>query len=103
MTEHLLQVDTFLGIDNTSDQFSISVPRKAGLYCYQLDNVDVDDAGKLHRRDGYGSAVYSGTKVHSLWANADICLFCDNGTFYKLSSAYTPTALLTGLDRTDPM
>lgn len=87
MSEHFLNIKGFLGTDNTSDLASVSVQRKAGIFFYKLDNVDIDDNMKPHRRDGYGDAVYSGSSIRSLWANDKIRLFAD-GTNLKCLDVY---------------
>lgn len=101
MPEHFLNIKEFLGTDNTSDLASVSVPRKAGIFFYKLDNVDIDDSGNVHRRDGFASAMYSGSSIRSLWANDKICLFAD-GTNFKYLNSYGITAnLVSGIALTD--
>lgn len=53
-------------------------------------NVDLDESGRLQRRDGYTS-VMAGTKVHSIWSdeNEEVCLYVANGTLRRLLSDYT--------------
>ena len=101
MPEHALEIQSFLGIDNTSDAVSRSVQRKGGIYFSAMDNVDIDDNGKPHRRVGYGSAVVTGTKIRSLWANDDICLYAKGTIFYKLNTDNSSTELVTGVDPDD--
>ncbi len=101
MTEHSLEIDSFLGTDNTSDAISRSIQRKGGIYFSEIDNVDIDDNGKPHRRVGYGDAVITGTNIRSLWANDKICLFADGINFKKLNTDNTPTTLISGVDSTD--
>ncbi len=101
MTEHALEIQSFLGIDNTSDAVSRSVQRKGGIYFSTMDNVDIDDNGKPHRRVGYGGAVVTGTNIRSLWANDDICLYAKGTVFCKLNTDDTSTELITDIDATD--
>ena len=101
MSEHFLNIKTFLGIDSTSDLASVSVQRKTGVYFYEIDNVDIDDAGKPHRRDGYESEIYSGNSIRSLWANDKICLFVDGTNFKTLNSYDIATNLISGINATD--
>lgn len=101
MSEHFLNIKEFLGTDNTSDLASVSLPRKAGIFFYKLDNVDIDDNGKPHRRDGYSDAIYNGGTVRSLWANDKICLFADGTHFKTLNSWNVVTNLIDGIDATD--
>lgn len=101
MSEHFLNIKAFLGTDNTSDLASVSTQRKAGIYFYKIDNVDIDDNGKPHRRDGYGDAVYNGGSIRSLWANDKICLFADGTHLKTLNSYNITTNLVSGIDETD--
>jgi len=101
MSEHFLNIKAFLGTDNTSDLASVSVPRKAGLFFYKLDNVDIDDNGKPHRRDGYGDAVYSGSSIRNLWANDKIRLFADGTNLKYLNSNNISFNLVTDIALTD--
>lgn len=101
MSEHFLDIKAFLGTDNTSDLASVSIPRKAGIFFYNLDNVDIDDNGKPHRRDGYESAIYSGSSIRSLWANDKICLFADGTNLKYLNSYNIPSNLISGIGLTD--
>lgn len=101
MSEHFLNIKAFLGIDNTSDLASVSLPRKAGIYFYKIDNVDIDDNGKPHRRDGFGDAVYNGSSIRSLWANDKICLFADGTHLKTLNSYNIATNLIDGINATD--
>jgi len=87
MSEHFFEIRAFLGTDNTSDLAVIGLPKKAGMFFFKLDNVDIDDAWKLHRRKGYGSSIYSGTKIRSMWGNEKIMLFAD-GTTLKYMDGY---------------
>ena len=58
-------------------------------------NVDIDDSGKLSRRDGYLSKLAG--NIHSLWSNGTLCLFVSNGEMKRLNDDYTATVLRTGL------
>lgn len=103
MPDQALEISQFLGIDNTSDMMSVSVQRKGGIYFYEIDNVDIDDNLKPHRRLGYGDVVVTGTSVRSLWASPSgkICLFVDTTNFKKLNTDDTTTTLVTGVDPSD--
>ncbi len=105
MSEHFLNVKSFLGIDNISDLTSVSVPRKAGVYFYEIDNIDIDDQGKLHRRKGVKSRIFTPEygNIRSLWANDTICLFVDGNRFRMLNDDNTATTLIYNIDETDPM
>ena len=104
MPDQALDISQFLGIDNTSDMMSVSVQRKGGIYFYEIDNVDIDDNFKPHRRVGYGETpIVSCTSGRSLWASPSgkICLFVDGTNFKKLNTDDTSTTLITGVDPSD--
>ena len=102
MAEHLLDVKAFPGIDNTSDLASVSRPRKAGVYFYEIDNIDIDDNGKPHRRKGFDTPIFTGTNVRSIWANDNVCLFAEDQYFCKLNDDNSVTILIYNVDETDP-
>ncbi len=95
------QILSIKGTDNTSDPSTLQIDRFGGLYVREVSNINIDDDGKPHRRDG-SSSVLSGV-VHSMWSNGKICLFVSGTDFQKLNTDYTPTVLVTGVDRTDRM
>jgi hypothetical protein len=101
MSEHYLDIKEFLGTDNTSDLVSVSIPRKAGIFFYKLDNVDIDDNGKPHRRDGYGNPIYSGSSIRSLWANDKIRLFADDTNLKYMNADNATFNLVSGISLTD--
>lgn len=101
MSEHHLLIKEFLGIDNTSDLASVSVRRRAGIFFYKINNVDIDDAGKAHRRDGYGSPIYPGSSIRSLWANDKICLFADGTNLKFLNDYNIATSIIGSISPTD--
>ena len=105
MPEEALVVSQFLGIDNTSDMMSVSVPQEAGLYFYEIDNVDIDDHLKPHRRVVYYNQLVDSTGLTSLWSppSAKICLFKDADYFKRLNTDETTTTLMTGLNVSEEM
>jgi hypothetical protein len=88
------------GIDNVSD-LATNRLRKDGAYFYEIENVDIDDMGKPHLRDGFGSAIVSGTNIRSLWANDDICLYLQGTTFKRLNADNTSTILIEDVSGDD--
>ncbi len=103
MPETFLDINQWLGIDNTSDMMAVSTPRKAGIYFYEIDNVDIDDSFKPHRRVGYGTRYTQGANSRSLWASPSgkICLFASGTSFCKLNTDWTNETLITPIDPTD--
>src|SRR3990170_12351 len=103
MTEQAIEISQILGIDNTSDMMSVSALRKAGIYFYEIDNVNIDDNFKPHRRDGYRDRLTQGTNTRSLWAapSGKICLFASGTSFCKLNTDDTNSTLITPINPTD--
>jgi len=67
-------------------------------------NADINDAMQAIRRQGHDK-VYSGTDVHSVFANgvngnASFMLFKEGSTLKKLNSDFTATTLRSGISRT---
>ena len=103
MPEQALEIKQWLGIDNTSDMMAVSIPRKNGIYFYEIDNVDIDDSLKPHRRVGYSTRYTQGANSRSLWASptGKICLFASGTSFCKLNTDWTNDTLITPIDPTD--
>jgi hypothetical protein len=59
-------------------------------------NVDIDDSGRLRRRDGF-TKVYTGTNCHSFWANDAGAYFVEEGSLQRLNADFSSTVLRTGL------
>jgi hypothetical protein len=88
-----LEIESFLGINNTTDPAKIPVTRR-GAFLVAGENVDIDDEKMLHRRKGFDQ-VLSGD-IHSLWSNGDICLFVEGPELKRLWPDYRATTLLNG-------
>ena len=88
------------GIDNVSD-LAANRLRKDGAYFYEIENADIDDNGKSHLRDGFGSAIVSSTNIRSLWANDDICLYLQGTNFKRLSTGDVPVTLIEDVSGDD--
>lgn len=59
-------------------------------------NIDIDDDGRVRRRDGYAS-VYSGSSIHSFWSNGTDAYFVEGTILKQLNADFTATNLKTGL------
>ena len=59
-------------------------------------NVDINDAGKVRRRDGR-TQVYSGTNVRGLWRGAGRTLFAEGAELKQLNADFTASTLAVGL------
>lgn len=62
----------------------------------EIVNLDVDNQGRLARRDGY-ARVYSGTGIDSLWHGAGLTLFREGTYLKRLNADNTATALASGI------
>lgn len=102
MVEAPFQFETFLGIDNTSDLAASRIIGK-GIYLFEADNVDIDDNGKLHRRDGCSERIINSSTIHSLWADGDLALYVNGDILFKLDEDLNPVGLIYGVDYTDRM
>ena len=80
----------FAGIKNTVDAERLETGDLV-----TANNVDLDDTGKLSRRNGYAQNVAGA--VHSLWADGDLCLFVYGASLKRLATDYSSTTLRTGL------
>lgn len=59
-------------------------------------NVDIDNDYALSSRDGSELKI-SGTTIHSLWADGEVCFFVDKDTLYLMTTDYLPVFLMNGL------
>lgn len=56
-------------------------------------NVDIDDAGRIKRRDGYDDIATLVGNYHSLWSDGSVCLAVKSGVLYRINKDKTETAL----------
>jgi len=56
-------------------------------------NVDIDDAGRLTRRDGFDDIATLAGNYHSIWSDETICLAVKAGTLFRINTNWTETAL----------
>lgn len=86
------------GIDNISSRESVqSLPTKNSPLVDLVDavNVDIDDSGRLRRRDGQQLMVDQ-IGVHSLWASNGLCLYMVAGALLRLDQNYESHSLALG-------
>jgi len=65
------------------------------------DNCDLDASGKLQRRSGYTQKLAG--DCHSLWAEANICLYVSGTILKRLYPDYSSATLRGGLTANAPM
>jgi hypothetical protein len=80
----------FTGINNVADANNLEIGELA-----EGENVDIDNEGKVKRRNGYTRIFTPSDKMHSLWSNDRICLFMDGTTLKRLWSDYSSTTIRT--------
>lgn len=94
-------VDRFSGLDNVHDKHRL-IPQPIyhkGIYLvplWQADNVEIDDTHQLKSRSGY-TRVASGSQIHSMWSNNEVCLYVDGTSLMQMNSSYVSITLRTGL------
>jgi len=96
-TRPLSIVKGFLGKNNVAE--STRFPDKRGsIYLSECKNVDIDDFLMVHRRNGYPSTPsLSGSGIHSLWADSEICLFVQSGDLKILTATFSPSTIKAGV------
>lgn len=80
----------FAGIRNTAPP-----ERLAPGDLVEADNIDIDGGGRAMRRAGR-QLVLPGT-IHSLWAEADVCLYLAGEAMYRLHPDFSTELLALGL------
>lgn len=64
-------------------------------------NVDLDDTGRLSRRDGFDDIATLTGNYHSLWSDGEICLSIKNNSLYKINTDKTETVLRPNVGNSD--
>jgi archaellum component FlaF (FlaF/FlaG flagellin family) len=82
----------FKGINNVADANNLTVDELS-----EAENVDIDNEGKVKRRNGYTKKLTASDKIHSMWSNDRICLFIDGTTLKRLNSDYTASTIRDGV------
>lgn len=82
----------FKGINNVADANNLSNDELA-----EAENVDIDNEGKVKRRNGYTRIFTPSDKMHSLWSNDRICLFVDGTTLTRLFADYSVETIRTNV------
>jgi hypothetical protein len=92
-------VDRFLGINNVEKPHRLFPIFDDGYWVYplqQANNVEIDNSFMLDSRPGV-TDVKTGTDIHSLWSNGDLCFYVDGSTLYQVDELYRADAIRTGL------
>lgn len=80
--------ENFTGINNVSDAKNIGNEELV-----QADNIDIDNNGKVTRRDGYTRKLTPLSKTHSLWSNDRMCFFVDGTDLRRIHADYSTTII----------
>lgn len=76
----------FAGLKNT-----VPVERLDAVDLVTANNVDLDDSGCISRRGGQTLKVAG--SAHSLWAEADVCLFVQGSSLKRLNPDFSSSVL----------
>ena len=82
----------FKGINNVADANSLEVDELV-----EAENMDIDNEGKVKRRNGYTKKFAPSDKMHSLWSNERMCFFVDGTTLKRLHTDYSSTTIRTNV------
>ncbi len=88
----LVEYKNFKGIDNLSTDYM----RLSPGYSRVANNVDIDNEGMAHRRDGVLNSILSGS-WKSLWSKDDRCFGVKAGVLTKINVDWTETTILSGV------
>lgn len=76
----------FTGMNTVEKEFRLPSVRNSQYQTLTdmllIENMDIDNSLTLTTRSG-SSQILSGSNVHSLWSNGDVCLFVDGSTLYS--------------------
>jgi hypothetical protein len=87
-----LTFSKFKGINNVDNAVNLERDELS-----EAVNVDIDNQGRVTRRNGYTRKFTPSGVLHSLWSNDRICLFIDGTTLKRLHEDYTATTIRTGV------
>ncbi len=82
----------FEGINNVADATNLKLEELA-----EAQNVDIDNEGRVSRRDGYTKKYTPSGKTHSMYSNDRMCLFVEDSSLMRLNTDYTSETLRTGV------
>lgn len=93
LAKPLFDIRYFGGINNHDEQEKI-LPRGSKSQLTIGTNVDLDNNGMIHRREGYAAPSYSGSGIHSLWSNGAVCLFVQDPDLKMLDPGLTSSGTI---------
>jgi hypothetical protein len=95
-TQPMFEIRGFRGKNNLADPARI-LPSGGASFLAECRDVDIDDEFMIHRRGGFGSPIFPGGGIHSLWSNGNICLFVQGEDLKELNSDYTTATIFSGV------
>jgi hypothetical protein len=84
----------FTGINNVADASNLKLEELA-----EATNVNIDNEGRVSRRDGYTKQFTPSDKTHSLWSNDRMCFFIDGADLKRLHTDYSSAVIRSGVSR----
>jgi hypothetical protein len=94
-TQPMFEIKGFRGKNNLADPARI-LPSGGASFLAECRDVDIDDEFMIHRRGGFGSPIFPGGGIHSLWSNGEVCLFVQGGDLKRLNRDYSALTVLPG-------
>jgi hypothetical protein len=82
----------FKGINNIASPGNLALDELT-----EATNVNIDNEGRIQRRDGYTRKYEALVKIHSVWSNKRICLFVDGDILMRLHEDWTATEVRSGV------
>ncbi len=83
-----IRFQNFTGINNVADATNLKLEELA-----EAKNVDIDNEGRVSRRDGYTRKFTPSGKMHSMWSNDRMCFLVDGNELKRLHEDYTTTSI----------
>jgi hypothetical protein len=96
LAKPLFDIRYFQGINNHDDAEKV-LPRGGKSFLTAGVNIDLDNVGMIHRREGYAAPDFSASGVHSLWSNGATCLFVENPDLKILGVDFSATVIRAGV------
>jgi hypothetical protein len=92
-------VERFSGINNVDEAYRLFpqiIDRRWNVFpLREANNVLIDNTYALKSRLGFGTAVLTGSNIHSLWSDGVRCFFVDGTTLYEMDAAYNKKVIMT--------
>lgn len=94
LSPNKIEFKNFVGINNVEDAINLN---KNELK--EAKNVDIDNRGRISRRNGRTKKYTATSELHSLWSNNRICLFVHGNTLMRLHEDYSGTTIRSNVSK----